>query len=140
MTELNQPPVSEVAVDTSIARRPGHPMEREPEPIANAHWLKPDRQPPQAGVLMDPSRTELTATFGTEHPPRGVSGMLRRAAYKLPDYRARRWALLIFADRVDALEAKLVRTLKHPVTWLVVAGVSGAFWQMRSRPRRFALR
>jgi hypothetical protein len=120
------------APDASVERRPGHPMERSPEPIANAHWIVPDRQTPRDEVLMDPSRQELTPTFGAEQPPRGISGLLRRAAYMHPDYRARRWMLLIFADRVDAVESTALRTLKHPATWVVLAA-AGAGWLMLDR-------
>jgi len=127
----------ERAVDAEKSRRPGNPMEREPAPLANAHWLEPDQQPAVPGLLVDPSR-KLTATFGTQHPPRGLSGVLRRAAYQLPDYRARRWAILMFADRVDALESRLAASVKNPVTWLVIAGTVGLLFQLR-RSRRFAL-
>jgi len=127
----------EEAIDADKRRRPGNPMEREPAPLANAHWLEPDQQPAVPGLLVDPSR-KLTATFGTQHPPRGLSGVLRRAAYQLPDYRARRWAILMFADRVDALESRLAASVKNPVTWLVIAGTVGLLFQLR-RSRRFAL-
>jgi len=137
MDQSEQPrPSPEDAVDADKARRPGNPMERPPAPIANAHWLEPDRQPATAGLLVDPSRGKLTATFGTQHPPRGLSGSLRRAAYSLPDYRARRWLMLILADRVDALEAQLTRTAKHPLTWFAAAAAAGVWLKLRSRPRR----
>lgn len=133
-------PWPEEAVDTDRARRPGNPKEHEPAPIANAHWLEPDQQPAVPGVLVDPSR-KLSATFGTRNPPRGLSGVLRRAAYQVPDYRARRWAILMFADRVDALESRLAASVRNPVTWLVIAGSLGILLQLRwrRRPRRFAL-
>lgn len=137
MTDLAPPPdptvaSPEQAVDADKARRPGNPMEHVPAPIANAHWLTPDQQPAVPGLLVDPSRT-LTCTFGTQQPPRGLSGMLRRAAYRLPDYRMRRWAMLIFADRVDALESRLARTARHPATWLAIAGTVMLLVQLRRR-------
>jgi hypothetical protein len=49
-------------------------------------------------------RVTLTPVYSTAIPVRGLSGLLRRAAYKVPDYKARRWLLLIVADRIDALE------------------------------------
>lgn len=122
----------EHAVDADKARRPGHPMEQGPEPIANAHWLKPDQQPAVPGLLVDPSRT-LTCTFGTQHPPRGLSGVLRRAAYRLPDYRMRRWAMLIFADRVDTLESGLARAARNPASWFAIAGMVMLLVQLRRR-------
>ncbi|HEU5077458.1 MAG TPA: hypothetical protein VFU02_24870 [Polyangiaceae bacterium] len=122
----------EQAIDADKARRPGNPMEREPAPIANAHWLEPDQQPAVPGLLIDPNR-KLTATFGTQHPPRGLSGVLRRAAYRMPDYRAKRWAMLILADRIEALEAKLTRSVKRPATWFAITGAVILLVQLRRR-------
>jgi hypothetical protein len=47
---------------------------------------------------------ELPSTRGTAQPLRGLSGVLRRAAYRMPEHEARHWALLLVADRVDAVE------------------------------------
>ena len=49
-------------------------------------------------------RRSLTPVHSTAIPPRGLSGLLRRVAYGIPEYRARRWALLMLADRVDVIE------------------------------------
>jgi hypothetical protein len=131
---MGEPKVPSEAVDAPIARRPGHPQERQPEPVANAHWIVPDRQRTDAKVLKGYERDQLTATFGTAHPPRGISGMIRRAAYEIPDYRVRHWLLLIFADRVDAVEGSLIRGAKSPGTWLIAAGLGvGALTWMRFR-------
>jgi hypothetical protein len=54
--------------------------------------------------------------FGTAQPARGVSGAIRRVAYRLPEHRAGRWALLLLADRVDVVE--------HRAAWLVPAAVA----------------
>lgn len=129
----------EEAVDVEKSRRPGNPMEREPAPVANAHWREPDQQPVVPGLLVERSR-KLTATFGTQHPPRGLSGVLRRAAYQLPDYRVRRWAMLMLADRVDAIESNIAESVKKPIPWLVLVGAVGLLLQLRRRPRRFAWR
>jgi hypothetical protein len=43
--------------------------------------------------------------FGTAQPPSGISGMLRRYAYKkFSEGRAAHWLILLYADRVDAAE------------------------------------
>jgi hypothetical protein len=97
------------AVDAPKERRPGVPMARAAHPVANAHWTKPDRQPVSEGVIKDAGRAEFTSTFGTGQKPRGVSGALRKAAYRIPDYRVRRWLMLLIADRIDALEAHWLR-------------------------------
>jgi hypothetical protein len=119
---------AETAVDAAFDRRPGVPEDRSPlEPAGRAHWSEPAKQPPRAGVLKDVERREFTATFGTGQPPRGVSGLLRRAAYRMPDYHARRWAILLFADRVDAIESRARELAGHPAVWVALGvGLAGA--------------
>ena len=115
------------AIDAPLERRPGVPAKRPPQPVGDAHWTRPPRQEPHTTILKDPSRAELTATFGTSPAPHGLSGLLRRVAYGLPDYRIRRWMLLITADRVDAIEGRIARLARRPLPWLVAtSGV--AFW------------
>lgn len=85
-------------------QRPGVPQEADPPaPLASAHWLVPEQQasdePPLVGRGL-----QLTPVFSSAVPARGVSGALRRLAYGIPDYRARRWLLLMAADRVDVIE------------------------------------
>jgi hypothetical protein len=112
MTSNDRTHLNGRGIDQAKERRPGVPMEHSPEPLANAHWLTPDLQPPRDEVLRDLQHETLTATFGTSCPPRGLSGALRRAAYRIPDYRVRRWLLLVFADRVDALESRILAPFK----------------------------
>ncbi len=102
-------------IDAARADRPGVPKERQPpEPLANAHWLAPDRQAntvkgKTVTVLMHADRNELTPVFSTQVPPRGLSGLIRRAAYRIPDNYVKHWLLLLVADRVDAHEHRLAR-------------------------------
>jgi hypothetical protein len=106
------------AVDESPLDRPGIPAESSPpEPLASAHWITPERQTTAPEPLVGHG-LELTPIFSTAIPAQGLSGVLRRAAYRIPDYRAGRWLLLLFADRVDVLE-------QRPKALLRAAGVAG---------------
>jgi hypothetical protein len=90
--------------DRSPADRPGHPKEKQPPgPTGNPHWIEPEPQMSGTVVVRDPRRP-VTPVYGTTIPPRGLSGMLRRFAYTIPTYKARRWMLLLLADRVDVIE------------------------------------
>ena len=42
--------------------------------------------------------------FGTPQPPSGVSGMLRRAAFKYSESDLRHWMILLFADWVNMVK------------------------------------
>ncbi len=105
------------AVDASQNSRPGVPQKRTPAPAGKAHWAEPEKQRRVPGVLKDAQRAEFTATFGTGQPPKGLSGAMRRLAYQIPDYRIRRWLLLMLADRVDTLEWRLAGAARSPATW-----------------------
>jgi hypothetical protein len=59
--------------------------------------------------------------FGTSAPPRGLSGAIRKYAYRrFSEGRAAHWLLLLGADRVDAIESHLLSfaTLRpdNPIT------------------------
>lgn len=62
------------------------------------------QQPVNDEILKSIERPELTRVFGTSVQPRGVSGALRRFAFKLSEGHAGHWLTLILADRVDAVE------------------------------------
>jgi hypothetical protein len=50
-----------------------------------------------------------TPVFGTAQPPRGLSGMVRNAAYRIPQHQTKRWLLLLAADRIDVLGHRLAK-------------------------------
>jgi hypothetical protein len=93
-------------VDLDPADRPSVPRERREE--TGAHWDFPERQPEEWPRERSIEHAMLTPVFGTSCPPRGVSGALRRYAYRrYSEGRAAHWLILIGADRVDAWEAHL---------------------------------
>jgi hypothetical protein len=55
-------------------------------------------------------------------PPRGLSGFIRRVAYRVPDHKPRHWLYLMLADRIDAVEHGFAR----PLALLFGAGLIGA--------------
>jgi hypothetical protein len=86
-----------------------------------AHWDFPDRQPEKWPRERSVEHRFLTPVFGTAQPPSGLSGVLRRFAYaKFSEGRAAHWMILLYADRVDALEHHLrsLATLRpdNPIT------------------------
>jgi len=60
-----------------------------------------------------------TPVFGTAQPASGLSGLVRRAAYRIPEHHAARWALLLAGDRIDVLEHRIARNL-----WLLPAAAA----------------
>jgi hypothetical protein len=115
------------AADQNPLDRPGVPQESDPpQPLADAHWLKPEPQRSERPPLVGKGR-ELTPVFATANPPRGLSGLVRRLAYRVPDYKSRRWMLLMLGDRIDVLEHNPRRLLKLSLgLGLLAAGIWGA--------------
>lgn len=92
-------------VDAGAAARPGVPRERRGGDGRARGELPPPH--PGASTLSRSGIRTPTPVFGTAVPARGLSGLLRRAAYGVPEHRPARWALLLAADRIDVLEHRL---------------------------------
>jgi hypothetical protein len=104
-------------LDRRTEDRPGVPRESKPHPLPGAHWTVPEQQVPTTEVLVRADLDKLTPVFGTKQPPHGLSGVLRRMAYRVPDWHVRHWLILMLADRVDALESRFTRArLFWPLT------------------------
>ena len=100
-------PRSEPDTATAQASRADLGSHRAPDP-ALSHPLPPlARQAAHGTILRSAERAGLTPVFGTSVPPAGLSGQLRRLAYRGPEDRMRRWLLLTLADRVDVGEGLL---------------------------------
>lgn len=117
-TELQRGPaedLSAIGIDSAPESRPGVPMEAEPHLDPGADWRIPERQPERRFHLRRKGLDRLTPVYGTAQPPRGLSGLVRRVAYRIPEHRARHWALLLGADRIDVLEARFGEILARPL-------------------------
>lgn len=68
------------------------------------NWDRPTQQPINIEVLHSNERPNVTAVFGTSMPPRGLSGMIRRYAFKHTENSYAHWLPLIMADRVNVVE------------------------------------
>ena len=95
-------------VDLDPKDRPSVPQERLDPELSGAHWDFPERQPERWPRERSVEHKFLTPVFGTSCPPRGISGAIRKYAYRrYSEARAAHWMLLIAADRVDAWEQHL---------------------------------
>jgi hypothetical protein len=90
--------------DLDHKNRPGIPMERTPPRFIHAHEGKLPQQPETVEVLVSTERPGITPIFGTAQPPKGLSGMIRRAAFRWSENDMRHWLLLLAADRVNVVE------------------------------------
>lgn len=94
--------------DLDHADRPSVPRIKFDPAATGAHWDFPDRQPEKLPRERSIEHEFLTPVFGTSTPPRGLSGVIKRHAYRTySETRAAHWLLLLASDRVDAIESHL---------------------------------
>ena len=90
--------------DLDNAMRPAYFMERMPARLEGDHFHAPVQQAQTVEILQSIERPSITPIFGTPLPPSGMSGMLRRAAFKYSESDLRHWLMLLLADRVNMVE------------------------------------
>ena len=121
--------------DLDRSKRPAVPMERQPPRLENVHWEIPDAQPQTVEVLHSIERPGNTPVFGTACPPSGLSGKIRRAAFRHSEGRLRHWMMLLLADRVNVIEGLFsdARSSKkvHSVAIVGLAGLLAVMWLRR---------
>ncbi|WP_148573062.1 hypothetical protein [Nocardioides caldifontis] len=94
--------------DLDPADRPAYPRERFDPGASGAHWELPEQQPEKWPRERSIEHLRLTPVFGTSTPPRGLSGAMRKLAYRRwSEGRAAHWLVLLAADRVDTVESTL---------------------------------
>jgi hypothetical protein len=98
-------------VDLDPLDRPAVPKEQF-NLDTGAHWDFPERQVALYDRELSPEHKFLTPVFGTSCPPHGLSGVIRRYAYRYSEGRTLHWLLLVFADRVDVLESNVGALLR----------------------------
>jgi hypothetical protein len=99
-------------VDLDRKNRPAVPMERTPPRFIHVAEGQPVQQAQTVEVFCSPERPGITPLFGTAQPPKGLSGAIRRLAYKLTENDLRHWLMLLAADRVDMVEG-VIDDLRH---------------------------
>lgn len=95
-------------VDANASNDPTYPIKiRNNDEHKGYVWNRPTQQDETVEILKSVERPNLTAVYGTAKPPSGLSGMIRRLAYKYSESSYGRWLPLILADRVDMVEGVL---------------------------------
>jgi hypothetical protein len=90
--------------DLDRKNRPAVPMERTPPRFIEPKEGKLPQQPQNVEVLVSTERPGITPIFGTAQPPKGLSGMMRRLAFRWSENDMRHWLILLAADRVNVVE------------------------------------
>ncbi|NDK57404.1 hypothetical protein [Pontibacter fetidus] len=92
-------------IDADPKNDPTYPMKRRTnEEHKGYSWERPTQQPINIEVLHSNERPNVTAVFGESVPPSGLSGMIRRFAFKYSENSYLHWLPLLVADRVNVVE------------------------------------
>ena len=92
-------------IDADPENDPTYPIKRRTDAEQRGYtWQRPPQQPATVEVLHSNERPNLSAVFGTSTPPRGLSGMLRRFAFRYNESNYGHWLPLMAADRIGVVE------------------------------------
>lgn len=100
-------------IDADPKNDPTYPMKkRTNEEHKGYTWDRPTQQPINIEVHHSIERPNVTAVFGTSVPPSGLSGMIRRLAFKKSENDYGHWLPLLLADRVNVVEG-IIEDITH---------------------------
>ena len=121
--------------DLDRSQRPAVPKERTP-PRLDVPWDTPAQQASGIRILHSIEREGITPVFGTSVPPSGLSGLLRKRAFRRSENDVRHWTMLLLADRVNAVEgvfSDMRRASRGKQVASVAAVALAAWWLLRRR-------
>ena len=119
--------------------QPTYPMRRlSPGQPRGMEWERPALQVATVEVLHSNERPNLSAAFGTAVPPRGLSGAIRRFAFRYSESSWYHWLPLMLADRVNVIEGLLSDLLHLHIP--NIPAEMGARAELRHNPMGFAIK
>ncbi len=92
-------------VDADPRNDPTYPYrDRSADKGLTQNWEPPSPQESQVEILQSVEYVRRPAVFGTSTPPHGISGVVRRAAFRWSESNWLHWLLLMGADRINVVE------------------------------------
>ena len=104
MSKLDTATIPGWGVDADPENDPTYPMRHTEDQTRGADWTRPAQQRPGVEVLQSIEHKRLPAVTGTSTPPSGVSGALRRVAFRRSESDWLHWLMLMGADRINVVE------------------------------------
>ena len=100
-------------VDTDPKNEPNYPIKKYNGDDHNRlNWDRPPLQPITTEILKSVEHPRMPAVFGTAHPPSGLSGAVRRFAFKYDESEYGHWLNLLLADRINVVEG-VIDDIRH---------------------------
>jgi hypothetical protein len=92
-------------IDADPENEPTYPMKHYTgDDHKHTNYQRPQLQAVTVEKLKSIERPTLSAVIGTSVPPSGISGRLRRFAFKYSEGMFRHWLPLLLADRINVVE------------------------------------
>ena len=92
-------------VDANPENDPTYPYrDRSADEGLTKDWQRPPQQQSDVEILHSIEHVRTPAVFGTSTPPSGISGMIRRLAFRWSESNWIHWLLLMGADRINVVE------------------------------------
>lgn len=91
-------------VDADPENNPTYPMRHVEDQTRGLTWERPAQQRPTVEILQSIEHNRRPAVVGTSTPPSGLSGMIRRYAFRRSESDWWHWLLLMGADRLNVVE------------------------------------
>lgn len=93
------------AVDANPQNEPTYPIKKYTgDDHKRIRYERPPLQKQTVEILHSNERPGLTAVYGTSVPPSGLSGIIRRRAFKHSESSYNHWLPLLLADRINVIE------------------------------------
>lgn len=126
-------------IDADPKNEPTYPnRHRTGEEHDGRSWIRPTQQVLDREVLHSIERPNYTAVLGDSVPPSGLSGLIRRFAFKYSENEYMHWLPLIAADKINVIEG-LIEDLAHgtlPNIW----AEKGYNSEWKNRPATLAVK
>jgi hypothetical protein len=92
-------------VDADPRNDPTYPMrDSSQDDHQGMNWQRPALQASSVEVLRSTEHNRRPAVFGTSTPPSGLSGAIRRRAFRRSEGKWGHWLMLLMADRINMVE------------------------------------
>lgn len=116
-------------VDADTRNDPTYPMRHIEDQTRGLTWDRPAQQRPTVEVLRSIEHNRLPAVTGTSTPPSGVSGAIRRHAFRRSESDWWHWLLLMGADRINVVEGIVEDLARGKVPNIPGEMGAGAEWR-----------
>lgn len=100
-------------IDADPQNNPTYPMRHvENQESRGLTWDRPAQQQTDVEILQSVEHNRRPAVVGTSTPPSGLSGLIRRIAFRRSESDWWHWLMLMGADRINVVEG-VVADLAH---------------------------